>query len=325
DIGNGRIREITTAGIINTIAGNGNYGFSGDGGQATNASFKDPTGISLDDTGNIFVTDVFNNRVRKINTSGVITTIAGNGIAGFSGDGGQATLASLYYPTGIAIDDSGNVYIADEDNNRIRKVNTKGIITTVAGNGTASYAGDGGPAVLAEINFPGGVTVDKSYNIYIADASNNRIRMVGPEGIISTIAGNGAANFSGDDGFALAAALYNPTAISVDASGNLVVADAFNFRVRKLTKLARNINFNDTLITIYPNPNHGVFNIALQNAAGDETIEIYNVLGEKLFYTNLNQNGLTEINLSRQNSGFYLYRVLRKDKSVKFNGKIVIL
>ena len=327
DIGNQRIREVTAAGNINTIAGNGTYGFSGDGGPATLASFRNPTGIALDDTGNIYIADVFNNRIRKINKSGIITTIAGDGIAGFSGDGGSATSAELYYPTGLAIDRADNIYIADEDNNRIRKVDRNGIITTIAGNGIGGYSGDGGPATTAELNFPGGVAVDKQNNIYIADASNNRIRLVDPQGIISTIAGIGKAGYSGDGELALGAKLNNPTGLALDASGNVIVGDAFNFRVRKLTKISdRNFNSELETVSIYPNPNHGIFNVMLQNSNGNnETIEIYNVIGEQLYKANLFQNGLTEISLGYLSSGVYLYRVVNDNASVDFRGKIVIL
>jgi sugar lactone lactonase YvrE len=325
DIGNGRIREITTQGKIITIAGNGNYGFSGDGGPATAASFKDPTGIVLDDSGNVYVTDVFNNRIRKIDKNGIITTIAGNGIVGYSGDGGQATLAALYYPTGIAVDNAGNLYVADEDNNRIRKISPTGIITTIAGNGTASHSGDGGPATLAGLNFPAGVTTDKMNNLYIADASNNCIRMVNTKGVISTIAGNGTPGYSGDGGLASTASLYNPTSIAIDTSGNLFIGDAFNFRVRKLTSIGRQFSLSLDTVSIYPNPNFGIFNVQLQNATSSEMLYIYNIIGEEMYSTTLNQNGTTEINLVGLRSGIYLYKIATSDTAIAFHGKVVIL
>ena len=251
----------------------------------------------------------------------------GNGSAGYSGDGGYATLAELYYPTSLAIDTAGNIYIADEDNNRIRKVGRNGIITTVAGNGTGGYLGDGGPATNAEINFPGGVAVDKQNNIYIADANNNRIRMVDTRGIITTIAGTGKPGYEGDNGLALGAELDNPTGLTIDASGNILVGDAFNFRVRELTKISdRNLGTGLESLTIYPNPNYGSFNIALLNSNGvNQTIEIYNLLGEKIYSSLLFQNGVTAINLGHVSSGIYLYNVINTDLSVTFHGKIVIL
>ena len=261
----------------------------------------------------------------RINRNGIITTIAGNGIAGYSGDGGPATLAALYYPTGVTIDNSGNIYVADEDNNRIRKISTGGIITTVAGNGMASYSGDGGAATLAGLNFPAGVTVDKMNNLYIADANNNCVRIVNEKGIISTIAGNGAAGYSGDGGLALTASLYNPTSIALDTSGNLFIGDAFNFRVRKLTKISRELTSGQDTISIYPNPNFGKFNVQLQNATNNETIHIYNIIGEEIYSTNLNQNSTTEINLAGLRSGVYLYKIATSDTAVAFHGKVVIL
>ncbi len=327
DIGNGRIREVSVSGLIHTVAGNGSYGFSGDGGQATAASFRNPTGIAFDGSGNMYVADVFNNRIRKIDANGIITTIAGNGITGYSGDSGPATLAELYYPTGVAVDDSGSIYIADEDNNRIREVSKTGIISTRAGNGIGAFYGDGGLATLASLNFPGGVAVDKQHNVYIADASNNRIRMVNSQGVISTIAGNGNGTYSGDGGPAIIASLFNPTGLWLDALGNILVGDAFNFRVRMLTKInGRELNTGIESLNIYPNPGNGIFNVSLQNSLNNkEIIEIYNIVGEKIFYTNLTQNGITQINLTGLKSGIYLYVVTNENKSVVFRGRLIII
>lgn len=327
DIGNGRIRKISTNGHITTIAGNGLYGFSGDGGAANLASFKDPTGVTVDDSGNIFIADVFNNRIRKINLSGIITTIAGNGTAGFAGDGGAATLAELYYPTGTAIDTAGNIYIADEDNNRIRKVTKTGIITTIAGNGIGGFSGDGGAATNAQLNFPGGVAIDAQQNVYIADASNNRIRMVDTHGIITTVAGTGIPGYSGDNELALAAELNNPTGITIDKQGNLIVGDAFNFRVRELTRInSRNFGPGAESLLLYPNPNYGTFNVELTNSnIVNETLDIYNLIGEKIFTTQLSGNTITKINLGRITSGLYIYRLGTPNQSTHAYGKFVIL
>ncbi|MPR35737.1 hypothetical protein GBK04_20875 [Cytophagaceae bacterium SJW1-29] len=221
--------------IINTVAGTGNPGFSGDGGPATSASLGSPYGVTADGTGNIYVADQYNHRIRKISSSGAISTIAGNGTAGFSGDGGAATNASLSAPARVALDGSGNLYIADQNNNRIRKVSTNGIISTIAGNGTAGFAGDGGAAINASLAAPTGVAVDESGYIYIADRDNNRIRKVGNDGIISTFAGNGVAGVGGDGGTATIAGLYAPTDVAVDGSGNVFIADRDNSRIRKVT------------------------------------------------------------------------------------------
>ncbi len=231
---NNRIRKVDTSGVITTVAGNGTAGYSGDGGLATSASLNKPIGIATDLTGNIYIADSSNNRIRKVDTSGVITTVVGNGTAGYSGDGGLATSASLNKPSGIATDLTGNIYIADSSNNRIRKVDTSGVITTVAGDGTAAYSGDDGAATSASINFPTGVFVDTVGNIYIADYFNHRIRRADVSGIITTIAGNGLAGYSGDEGPAASASLYYARHVFADAGGGIYIADSNNNRIRKV-------------------------------------------------------------------------------------------
>ncbi len=217
---------------IYTFAGDGVSGFSGDGGQATVAELTSPWGICADGSGNIYIADYNNNRVRKINTgTGVITTFAGNGTAGYSGDGGQATAAELYWPCGVYADASGNIYIGDALNERIRKVATNGVITTVAGDGTASFSGDGGQATAAEIDYPTGVWGDPSGNLFIADQMNHRVRKVTTGGIITTVAGNGIAGYSGDGGPATAAEFYI-SHVSTDGAGNIYIADWFNSAIR---------------------------------------------------------------------------------------------
>ena len=220
--------------IITTIAGNGINGYSGDGGSATTAELNFPRGVAIDASGNIYLADGDNNVIRKVSTNGIITTIAGNGTSGYSGDGGIATAAQLNFPIGIAVDASGNIFVADKNNKRIRKVNTNGIITTVAGTGYAGFSGDGGLATGAQLNFPYSVTVDNSGNLYIADDSNNRIRKVNTNGIINTVAGNGTKGFSGDGGKASDAKLNLPTCVKVDSLGNLYIVDNGNKRIRKV-------------------------------------------------------------------------------------------
>jgi sugar lactone lactonase YvrE len=233
---NNRIRKVSPSGIIITIAGTGTFGYSGDGGPATSAQFANPRGVAVDGSGNLYIADLINHRIRKVNLiTGIITTVAGRGAGGYSGDGSLATAAQLSFPSGVAVDGSGNLYIGDNGNNRIRKVNLgNGIITTVAGNGTVGYSGDNGPATSAQLSGPAGVAVDGS-NLYIADGNNYRIRKVNlSTGIITLVAGNGAGGYSGDGGLATAAQLYAPEGVVVDGSGNLYIAEINNNRVRKV-------------------------------------------------------------------------------------------
>ena len=234
DTSNYRIRKVSPAGIITTVAGNGTRGFSGDGGPATAAPLS-AGGVAVDAAGNIYVADGYSNRIRKASSAGTITTVAGNGLYKFSGDGGAATAASLCYPEGVAVDGGGNLYIADAENARVRKVSPAGIITTVAGNGIEGFSGDGGLATAASLGYPYGVAADAAGNIYVVEWLSSVIRKVSPAGIITTVAGNGIPGFSGDGGPATAASLGNPSGVAVDAAGNLYVADTYNHRIRKVS------------------------------------------------------------------------------------------
>jgi uncharacterized protein (TIGR03437 family) len=231
-----RIRKIATSGTITTVAGNGTAEYSGDGSTATAAQLDAPWGVAADSGGNLYVSDSGNHTVRKIASSGIITTVAGTGIRGSTGDGGPATGARLNVPLGIALDGAGNIYVAECFNPRIRKISAAGVITTVAGNGASGYGGDGGPAVNAQLACPHGVAVDASGTLYIADTDNHRLRKVGPDGTISTIAGNGVYGFAGDGGPALNAQLYAPTSLAMDSSGNLYIADTGNGRIRRISR-----------------------------------------------------------------------------------------
>ena len=235
DTFNHRIRRVSTStGVIATVAGNGTQGFSGDGGAGTSASLSFPHGVAVDVSGNVYVADYDNHRIRRVTSAGVITTVAGNGVFGFSGDGGAGTSASLSYPHGVAVDGGGNVFIADRANNCIRRLAAgSGVITTVAGSGAYGFRGDGGPGTSANLCtwYPSGVAVDASGNIYIADTSNHRIRrLAASTGFITTVAGSGSIGygygaFSGDGGPATNAVLKEPTGVVVDANGNLFIAD----------------------------------------------------------------------------------------------------
>jgi sugar lactone lactonase YvrE len=231
DAENEVIREISTAGIISTLAGTGIQGYSGDGAAATSAQLDTPTGVAVDSSGNVYIADSHNHRIREI-SGGIITTFAGTGAPGFSGDNAAATAAQLSLPSGVAVDSSGNVYIADTNNHRIREI-TNGIITTIAGDGEELYAGDNAAAKAAALDSPTGVAVDSGGNIYIADRLNQRIRQMS-KGIITTLAGTSTEGFSGDGASATAATLAKPSCVSIDAAGNVYIADTDNERIRQV-------------------------------------------------------------------------------------------
>jgi sugar lactone lactonase YvrE len=258
---------------IITLAGNGTFGFSGDGGPATQAQLNRPTAIYADSLNNIYIADGNNGRIRKIDVNGIITTLAGSSTEGFSGDGGPATQAQLNRPHGIAMSPEGNIYISDTRNNRIRKIDANGIITTLAGTDTPGFSGDGGPATQAQLNRPHGIAIDKEGNIYIADTNNNRIRKIDVNGIITTqlenitgpasvavdttgilyiaertgerilkmdtdgaltiLAGNGQSGFSEDGSLATEAKLGGPRGIAV--SNSVYFSDKANQRIRRIT------------------------------------------------------------------------------------------
>jgi sugar lactone lactonase YvrE len=239
-----RIRMVDPAGTITTVAGTGSAGLSGDGGAAISAQLSYPSGVAVDAAGNLFIADMWNQRIRKVDPAGTITTVAGGGSDGL-GDGGSAMSAQLSYPSGVAVDAAGNLFIADTENHRIREVDAAGTITTVAGNGSVGFSGDGGPAISASLFLHedcgmyctyrpnAGVAVDAAGNLFIADAVNDRIRKVDTAGTITTVAGNGLAGFSGDGGPAISAQLSDPSGVAVDATGNLFIAEG-NRRIRKV-------------------------------------------------------------------------------------------
>jgi len=232
---NHRVRRVDASGIIASIAGAGAAGISGDGGPATIALLSSPSGVAVDAGGTVYIVDTGNNRIRAIDGSGRIATKAGDGTAGFSGDGGPSSAARLNAPGGIAVDETGNIYIADTGNNRIRKITAAGVISTIAGSGTPGFFGDGGPASVAQLNGPLGLAVDANANLYIADEANSRIRKVDGAGVITTVVGTGIAGFSGDGGQARQANVNFPRAVAVDQTGNLYISDTRSLRVRKVT------------------------------------------------------------------------------------------
>src|SRR6266404_6001457 len=220
DSHNNRIRKVSPSGIITTFAGNGQFAYGGDGGPAVAASFEGPVGLAIDAAGNLYVADNYNQRVRKISPSGLITTVAGNGAINYSGDGGPATAASFISLSSIAVDSNGNIFVSDTLNQRVRKISNTGVMTTVAGTGSSGSSSDGGPAALAQLNYPTGLAVDRSGNLFIVESNGFRVRKVSTSGTISTVAGSGFNDFLGDGGPALSASFYNPYALAIDPSGN---------------------------------------------------------------------------------------------------------
>ncbi len=235
DYGSGAVRKINTAGIITTIAGNGTFTSTGDGGAATAAGVNGPVGMAMDISGNIYVAEVLGHKIRKIDTHGIITTFAGGGIGGL-GDGGAATAASLYSPSDVVCDLYGNVYISDNMHYRVRMINPAGIITTIAGNGSGTPSGDGGPAIAAGMT-PFALVLDGEGNLYIGDDNSNTIRKVDANGIITLYAGNGSLAYTGDNGPATAASFHSPYKMCMDAGNNMLIADAFNNVIRRTTTL----------------------------------------------------------------------------------------
>jgi len=230
------VRVVSPAGVINTFAGTGAQGFSGDGGAATSAQLDSPAGVAVDSSNNVYIADTHNSRIREVLAStGVINTIAGTGAVGFAGDGGAATSAVLNYPTAVAVDSAGNVYIADTNNHRIREIKS-GTINTVAGDGEQFYSGDGGLATAAGLDSPNGVAVDSAFNIYIGDTHNQRVRLVTfTTGIITTLAGTGAKTYTADGVAANTSALARPRGVAIAPNGTLLIADSDNERVRSVS------------------------------------------------------------------------------------------
>ncbi|MHB1823414.1 MAG: NHL repeat-containing protein, partial [Acidimicrobiales bacterium] len=275
DAGSNRVRMVTPSGIITTVAGTGVAGFSGDGGPATAAELDYPNALAISATGALLISDGGNRRVREVSASGIITTVAGNGTLGLSGDGGPAAEAGLSEPLGVAVG-PGGVYVADAWNDAVRRILPSGVIetvataadglsfpvavavdaagdifvadwsnrvveitpsgaaTTFAGTGVAGFSGDGGPATAAELDHPSGLAVAPNGDVYISDAGNNRVRMVNPSGIITTVAGTGVAGFSGDGGPATAAELDYPNGLALGPDGGLFIADRNNQRIREI-------------------------------------------------------------------------------------------
>ncbi len=235
DRNNHRIRKVDSSGIITTVVGNGIGDYSGDDEPAIKASLNLPSDVACDKEGNLYISDRSNHSIRKVDPHGIITTFAGMGVPSFRGDKGPAKLAFLKFPFGITLDKQGNLFIADRGNNRIRKVDGQGIITTVAGDGLFASRGDHGPAIMANLAYPTDVAVDDSGNIYIADRNNNLIRKVDSNGVITSLIGTGIKHFNGDQGLASQTNLHLPFALEIDPGNqSLVVVDRSHFRIRRM-------------------------------------------------------------------------------------------
>ena len=297
-----RIRKISTSGIITTVAGHGLLGYSGDGGPATAAKFLDPTGICFDKMGNMYIADAESNNIRKINTSGIISTIAGTTI-GFSGDGGPATSAQLNTPQGIAVDSLGNIFIADFYNNRIREIDTLGIISTIAGGATAGDAHCMG-CIATSIRLAGviGVAISKDGSLYFSDAGDEQIQRVTKAGICYNMVGNGTMGFTGDGGPALSAELHYPNMICFDNRGDLLIADKGNLRYRKVnfgtvsTPLQHLVSPH---LSVYPNPVvHDQFTCSIFTDTNEQaTVQVTDVLGQVVYTSVCTTNVPTVIHL----------------------------
>lgn len=284
--------------VVSTIAGNGIANYSGDGGQALAAALNQPTRVALDGLGDLIITDRSNNCIRKlVLNTGVISTIAGTGVAGFSGDGGPATAAQLNYPSQTILDANGNLYITDCQNQRVRKINANtGVITTIAGNGVIGYNGDGIAATTAELHNPYDMVVDAQGNLFFADRTNNRIRRIDAgTGIITTIAGNGAATYSGDGGAATAAGLNNPIGFTSDTVGNMYIGDYGNKVVRRIDGVTGIITtFAGNGSIGYSGDGGPATSAQISNAA---TVEV-DKAGNALLITDVNNNCIRKVKIN---------------------------
>jgi len=231
---NNTVRLVRADGTITTVAGTGSAGFSGDGGPAVAAELDFVHGVALLPDGGYVLADMLNNRIRRVAPNGTITTVAGTGVAGYSGDGGPAGQAELSLPRGIAALPTGELLIPDSGNNRIRLVGLDGRIRTVAGTGVAGSAGDGGPATTAELDGPFGVSPVADGGFLVVERRGNRVRRVWPDGTITTVAGTGVAGYSGDGGPAVAARLNEPHAVAALPDGGFLIADTGNHRIRRV-------------------------------------------------------------------------------------------
>ncbi|HYD21234.1 MAG TPA: T9SS type A sorting domain-containing protein, partial [Flavipsychrobacter sp.] len=314
DGSNNRVRKIDAGtGIISTIAGTGVQGFGGDNGPALSAMLSGPNDICFDKFGNLYVSDANNFRIRKINPSGVITTVVGTGLPGYNGDNIQAATAQLYTCRGVATDSSGNLYIAEMSGNRVRKVDiSSGLISTIAGTGIPNYNGDSIQGTAANIG-PMRVAFDMNWVLYIVDNYNNRIRKIDQNGVIYTVVGNGIEAFGGDGGLAMAASLNSPSGIIFDTCNNLYITEVNQGRIRKVT-------YNDSCgilstrsisksldLSIWPNPAYAELSISSSRQLKE--VFICNAMGQMVLRQQCNANTM-RINVEGLPGGIYFVRVV---------------
>ncbi|MBL7692189.1 MAG: T9SS type A sorting domain-containing protein [Flavipsychrobacter sp.] len=288
DAGNNRVRKVTLDGIINTIAGTGIAGYNGDGIAATTAELNSPFGVAVDDTGNVYIADLHNMRIRKVSTAGIISTVAGTGVKGFSGDGGMADTAMLHHPIAVEVAKNGELYIADST--RIRKINTMGVISTVAGVATFGFSGDGGPATAAEVT-PYSIALDTFGNLLIADA--DRIRKVNTVGVINTVAGTGLPIYNGDNIHPMFANI-RPYGITVDKYANIYIGDLINNRARLITDSQLAVSNLDNValgVRIFPAPSSSYCKVIVTNANGKLAhLKVTNIAGVEVYQQSIPAN-----------------------------------
>ncbi len=320
---NFRIRKINTSGIITTIAGNGTEGNSVEGSQATATQIGSTEGMCMDRAGNIYFADIRYSVIRKINTTGIITTYAGIGTNGYTGDEGPATAAKIQ-PFGLGIDAVGNIYSAEYQNNCIRKIDAAGIISTVAGSGTPGYTGDGGNASVAQFFHPSAVRVDVYNDLFIADGDNHVVRKIDPSGIITTIAGNHTNGNSGDGNAATSAELSFATDVVVTNSGDVYIVDWGNSNVRYIyTTVGVNTIEQPTVgIVIYPNPTNGHFSIQINTISEQANVVVTNVIGEKIKELSIDCNSPEVVNIDVPNG---IYFIEATTNSNVYSGKVNVI
>lgn len=318
------IRKVNTINIVSTYAGTGISGYDATISTAINSRLFAPFGLACDSRGNLYVADAGNHMVRKIDTFGVITTIAGDGTPGNGGDGFAAVTSRLDSPYAVAVDRHDNVYIADHNNNRVRVVTPGGIINAFAGSGTMGLAGDGGKSDTAKFRYPTGVAVDSAGNVYISDSYNNVIRMVDTGGYISTVVGNSFPGFGGDLGNPLGANLFHPYGVAVDTFGSIYIADANNQRVRKVYTTTLGIEDVDqtTALRIYPNPANN--NITIAGVMKNDKVCVYDQAGRPVTEKwTVTIDGEQTFEIGELATGIYLLQVCDATGAMKATVKLL--